>query len=157
MYCKAVKCFLQHLFLLPHTPLRLALKTSPSSFAPTKNHPLPHHCALSALLSGCAWQNLLYFIAYSDCACPPCRPSLPAYGFQLLGFDYMLDHELRPWLIEVNSAPSIMAEVSLGQLDLTPHKTSSARICTHAKGCYVAGSSVSSTHQHSTFFVSQSP
>ncbi|KAF5841722.1 tubulin-tyrosine ligase family-domain-containing protein [Dunaliella salina] len=38
------------------------------------------------------------------------RPSIPEYGFQLLGFDYMLDQELKPWLIEVNSAPSIMAE-----------------------------------------------
>ena len=40
-----------------------------------------------------------------------CRPAIPEYGFQLLGFDYMLDHELKPWLMEVNSAPSIMAEV----------------------------------------------
>jgi hypothetical protein len=31
------------------------------------------------------------------------------YGFQILGLDYLIDDAMHPWLLEVNSAPSIMA------------------------------------------------
>jgi hypothetical protein len=36
-------------------------------------------------------------------------PPVEHYGFQLVGFDYLVDSRMRPWLLEVNSAPSIMA------------------------------------------------
>jgi tubulin polyglutamylase TTLL6/13 len=36
-------------------------------------------------------------------------PPTENYGFQLVGFDYLVDSKMRPWLLEVNSAPSIMA------------------------------------------------
>lgn len=36
------------------------------------------------------------------------KPSIDPYGFQLLGVDYMIDNEMRPWLLEFNSSPSIM-------------------------------------------------
>jgi hypothetical protein len=39
------------------------------------------------------------------------RPPFPTYGYQLLGVDYLVDRQLRPWLLEFNSAPSIMALV----------------------------------------------
>ena len=35
-------------------------------------------------------------------------PSLEEYGFQMLGVDYLVDRDLRPWLLEFNSAPSTM-------------------------------------------------
>ena len=38
------------------------------------------------------------------------RPSIDPYGFQLLGVDYMIDSDMRPWLLEFNSSPSIMTE-----------------------------------------------
>jgi len=37
------------------------------------------------------------------------QPSVSNYGFQMLGLDYLIDESLHPWLLEVNSAPSIMA------------------------------------------------
>jgi tubulin polyglutamylase TTLL6/13 len=37
------------------------------------------------------------------------QPSIANYGFQMLGLDYLVDEQLHPWLLEVNSAPSIMA------------------------------------------------
>ncbi len=42
------------------------------------------------------------------------RPSIPRYGFQLLGCDVMVDEGLRPWLLEVNSSPSLMVQVGCG-------------------------------------------
>ena len=36
-------------------------------------------------------------------------PRLHDYGFQMVGLDYLIDESMTPWLLEVNSAPSIMA------------------------------------------------
>jgi tubulin polyglutamylase TTLL6/13 len=33
--------------------------------------------------------------------------------FQVLGFDIMLDHKLKPWLIEVNNSPSFGSDTPL--------------------------------------------
>lgn len=38
------------------------------------------------------------------------KPGIDHYGFQLLGVDFMVDREFRPWLLEFNSSPSIMVE-----------------------------------------------
>jgi hypothetical protein len=37
------------------------------------------------------------------------RPRLESYGFQMVGLDFLIDTSLVPWLLEFNSAPSIMA------------------------------------------------
>ncbi|WIA41879.1 hypothetical protein OEZ86_009203 [Tetradesmus obliquus] len=37
------------------------------------------------------------------------QPSVSNYGFQMLGLDYLVDEAMQPWLLEVNSAPSVMA------------------------------------------------
>ena len=39
----------------------------------------------------------------------------PNSCFELFGFDVFLDHELRPWLIEVNVSPSLMGTSALDQ------------------------------------------
>jgi len=37
------------------------------------------------------------------------RPPIEGYGFQMVGLDFLIDEHLEPWLLEFNSAPSIMA------------------------------------------------
>jgi hypothetical protein len=37
------------------------------------------------------------------------RPRLEGYGFQMVGLDFLIDERMAPWLLEFNSAPSIMA------------------------------------------------
>eukprot|EP00929_Paragymnodinium_shiwhaense_P061124 TRINITY_DN30523_c0_g1_i1.p1 TRINITY_DN30523_c0_g1~~TRINITY_DN30523_c0_g1_i1.p1 ORF type:complete len:982 (-),score=159.06 TRINITY_DN30523_c0_g1_i1:613-3558(-) len=39
-----------------------------------------------------------------------------AISFEILGFDIMLDHEAKPWLIEVNHAPSFRTETELDRM-----------------------------------------
>jgi tubulin polyglutamylase TTLL6/13 len=33
--------------------------------------------------------------------------------FEILGFDILIDHKLKPWLIEINSAPSFATDTPL--------------------------------------------
>lgn len=33
--------------------------------------------------------------------------------FQILGFDVMIDHKFKPWLLEVNASPSFETDTSL--------------------------------------------
>lgn len=44
-----------------------------------------------------------------------CKPfdSENSQCFEVLGFDIMLDHKLKPWLIEVNHSPSFATESEL--------------------------------------------
>jgi hypothetical protein len=56
----------------------------------------------SALTIAAAYQPLLK--AHQWLASP-----VEDYGFQMVGLDYMIDEDMAPWLLEVNSAPSIMA------------------------------------------------
>eukprot|EP00879_Flechtneria_rotunda_P008305 GHRR01008699.1.p1 GENE.GHRR01008699.1~~GHRR01008699.1.p1 ORF type:complete len:583 (+),score=215.80 GHRR01008699.1:172-1920(+) len=65
----------------------------------------------------CLWQQIRSSSALTAAAVlAPMRaahkwlqPSISNYGFQMLGLDYLIDDRLHPWLLEVNSAPSIMA------------------------------------------------
>lgn len=47
---------------------------------------------------------------------------LPYHSFQLFGFDFMVDEELKVWLIEVNGAPAcaqkLYAELCQGIVDM---------------------------------------
>lgn len=47
---------------------------------------------------------------------------LPYQSFQLFGFDFMVDEELKVWLIEVNGAPAcaqkLYAELCQGIVDI---------------------------------------
>lgn len=38
------------------------------------------------------------------------QPAFPDYGFQMVGVDYLVDEAMVPWLLEYNSAPSIMVQ-----------------------------------------------
>ena len=54
-------------------------------------------------------------------------PGEPSRSFELLGFDLLLDTDLKPWLIEVNYSPSLRMGSPLGmQLPLMPFGTRTA-------------------------------
>ena len=44
-----------------------------------------------------------------------CQTKEPDCCFELLGFDIMLDHKLRPWMLEVNHTPSFNADTSVDE------------------------------------------
>ena len=47
-----------------------------------------------------------------------CQPDEPYNNmcFEVLGFDIMLDHKLKPWLIEVNHTPSFTTDTPLDKI-----------------------------------------
>eukprot|EP00798_Chlamydomonas_sp_ICE-L_P003154 gene3153-13167_t len=53
------------------------------------------------------------------------KPSIPNYGFQMIGADYLVDELMNPWLLEFNSSPSIMAlhQDAVTQLMIREEKT----------------------------------
>jgi len=69
------------------------------------------------------WSDIRKIIIKTFCSVQPilahsyksCHPDEPSNNmcFELLGFDIMLDHKLKPWLIEVNHTPSFTTDTPL--------------------------------------------
>lgn len=69
------------------------------------------------------WSEIKKIIIKTFCSVQPiiahsyksCHPDEPYNNmcFELLGFDIMLDHKLKPWLIEVNHTPSFTTDTPL--------------------------------------------
>lgn len=71
------------------------------------------------------WQEIQVIVAKTICSIQPsishtyraCQPSDPYNGmcFEILGFDVLLDRDLRPWLLEVNHTPSFNTDSPLDE------------------------------------------
>lgn len=69
------------------------------------------------------WKEIKKLIIKTFCSVQPilahtykaCQPDDPYNNmcFEILGFDIMLDHQLKPWLIEVNHTPSFTTDTPL--------------------------------------------
>lgn len=56
-------------------------------------------------------------------------PALHNYGFQMVGLDYLLDSDGHPWLLELNSSPSIMVVHSDPAMQSAIHDEKYSMLC----------------------------
>lgn len=58
------------------------------------------------------WKRIKALVVASLVCVEDCIPACP-HGFELFGYDVLLDSSLRPWLLEVNASPSMARENAL--------------------------------------------
>ena len=61
---------------------------------------------VKTIITGVPYMDYMYRVCQPDCIDN-------AMSFQILGFDIMIDKNFRPWLIEVNQAPSFQTDSPL--------------------------------------------